>query len=289
MMGKSFGFIETRGFLGLAGATDAMNKAAAVEFVRQEHIGSGYVTSIVTGEVGAVYSAVEAGRTAANEIGSLIHGAVIPQLDPQAESLCLNWILPEPVSNAMALGLIETQGFVPMILAADAASKSTDVILTNYFVIGSGYSIVALRGDVAAIRQALEAGKASAGQVGKVVSAEVIPRPHLQLEAFFSIGGKPGEGKDEVDGSALGFMETRGLTALIVASDAAVKAARVVLVSQQRIGSGIVSAVVKGDVAAVRSAVSAGRSAGERVGEFLTANVVAFPPEAVIQANSGGR
>jgi len=102
-MGKAFGFIETRGFLGLAAATDAMNKAASVSYLRQEHIGSGYVTTIVTGDVGAVESSVEAGRESARQIGSLIHGAVIPQLHPQPEALCLNWSLPEkPVADSMA-------------------------------------------------------------------------------------------------------------------------------------------------------------------------------------------
>ena len=79
-------------------------------------------------------------------------------------------------------------------------------------------------------------------------------------------------------------METHGLAALIAASDAAAKAANVVFIQQTKIGSGIVSSIMQGEVAAVRTAVNAGRAEGEEVGKFLTTNVIPFPHQAVAES-----
>jgi ethanolamine utilization protein EutM len=78
---------------------------------------------------------------------------------------------------------------------------------------------------------------------------------------------------------ALGMIETRGLTALIEASDAMLKAADVTLVGWQKIGSGLVTALVVGDVAAVKAAVDAGAAAAGRVGEVLGVQVIPRPHE----------
>src|SRR3954451_6796226 len=76
---------------------------------------------------------------------------------------------------------------------------------------------------------------------------------------------------------ALGMIETKGLVALIEASDAMVKAANVELAGWQKIGSGLVTAFVIGDVAAVKAAVDAGASAASRVGEVVSVQVIARP------------
>jgi len=76
---------------------------------------------------------------------------------------------------------------------------------------------------------------------------------------------------------ALGMIETRGFTAMVEASDAMVKAAKVELVSYEKIGGGYVTAVVRGDVAAVRAAVYAGTRAAERVGELVSTHVIPRP------------
>lgn len=91
---------------------------------------------------------------------------------------------------------------------------------------------------------------------------------------------------------ALGMIETRGLVALIEASDAMVKAAKVKLVAYEKIGSGLVTALVRGDVAACRAAVDAGAAAAERVGELVSAHVIPRPhgdlePVFPIQVPSG--
>ena len=80
---------------------------------------------------------------------------------------------------------------------------------------------------------------------------------------------------------ALGMIETKGLTALIEASDAMLKSANVSLVGWQKIGSGLVTAMVVGDVAAVKAAVDAGAAAAGRIGEVVGVQVIPRPHEDV--------
>ncbi len=76
---------------------------------------------------------------------------------------------------------------------------------------------------------------------------------------------------------ALGMVETRGLVAAIEAADAMVKAANVALVGTEKIGSGLVSVMVRGDVGAVKSAVEAGEAAAQRLGEIIATHVIPRP------------
>ena len=76
---------------------------------------------------------------------------------------------------------------------------------------------------------------------------------------------------------ALGMIETKGLTALIEASDAMLKAANVTLLGWQKIGSGLVTALVLGDVAAVKAAVDAGAAAARRIGEVVSVHIIPRP------------
>ncbi len=78
---------------------------------------------------------------------------------------------------------------------------------------------------------------------------------------------------------ALGMIETKGLVALVEGCDAMLKAANVKLVGWQKIGSGLVTAMVVGDVAAVKAAVDAGASAAQRVGEVVSTQVIPRPHE----------
>jgi ethanolamine utilization protein EutM len=87
-----------------------------------------------------------------------------------------------------ALGMVETRGLVAMIEAADAMVKSANVVLVGWEKIGSGYVTAIVRGDVAAVKAAVDAGAASASKVGEVLSVHVIPRPHQDLELVLPIG-----------------------------------------------------------------------------------------------------
>jgi microcompartment protein CcmL/EutN len=89
---------------------------------------------------------------------------------------------------ADALGLIETKGFVGMVEASDAMVKAAKVELVGYEKIGGGYVTAIVRGDVAAVKAATEAGQRAAERVGELVSVHVIPRPHANLEDVLPIG-----------------------------------------------------------------------------------------------------
>ena len=87
-----------------------------------------------------------------------------------------------------ALGMIETEGLVGAIEAADAMTKAANVQLMGYEKIGSGLVTVMVRGDVGAVKAAVDAGSAAAERVGKIVSVHVIPRPHSDTEKILPQG-----------------------------------------------------------------------------------------------------
>lgn len=81
-----------------------------------------------------------------------------------------------------ALGMIETRGLVASIEAADQMLKSANVVLVGTEKIGSGLVSVMVRGDVGAVKSAVEAGSAAAQKLGEVIAVHVIPRPHNDVE-----------------------------------------------------------------------------------------------------------
>jgi microcompartment protein CcmL/EutN len=89
---------------------------------------------------------------------------------------------------AEALGMIECKGFAAMVEAADAMVKAAKVELVGYEKIGGGYVTAIVRGDVAAVKAALEAGARGAEKVGEVVSVHVIPRPHENVDRALPLG-----------------------------------------------------------------------------------------------------
>ncbi len=80
-----------------------------------------------------------------------------------------------------AIGLIETKGLCALLEAADAALKAASVTMTGYEAVGSGYVTAFFRGDVAAVKAAIDAGAEAASKVGEIVAVQVIPRPHEDL------------------------------------------------------------------------------------------------------------
>lgn len=78
-------------------------------------------------------------------------------------------------------------------------------------------------------------------------------------------------------GEALGLIETRGLVAMIEAADAMVKAANVTLIGMEKVGAGLVTVMVRGDVGAVKAATDAGAAAAKRVGEVVSVHVIPRP------------
>ena len=86
-----------------------------------------------------------------------------------------------------ALGIVVTRGLVAAIEAADAMVKAANVVLVGSEKIGSGLVSVMVRGDVGAVKAAVEAGSAAATSLGEVIATHVIPRPHADVEKLLPI------------------------------------------------------------------------------------------------------
>jgi microcompartment protein CcmL/EutN len=87
-----------------------------------------------------------------------------------------------------ALGMIECRGFAAVVEASDAMVKAARVELVSYEKTGGGYVTAVVRGDVAAVKAAVEAGVRGAEKVGEVVSVHVIPRPHSNVDQIMPLG-----------------------------------------------------------------------------------------------------
>lgn len=85
----------------------------------------------------------------------------------------------------LAIGMIETKGYVPALAAADAMVKAANVEIVSRNEVGGGLVSVVVKGDVGAVKAATEAGAETANQIGEVVSVHVIPRPHADLGKHF--------------------------------------------------------------------------------------------------------
>ena len=201
---KALGFIETKGLTGNIEATDALMKAANVEFVgTNTGIGSGLTTVVITGEVGAVKDAVAVARAAAGKVGEFFCANVIPHPHPE-----LVHVLPyggsapsksrlkpgRPVPLTQALGMVETFGLVADIQAADSMLKAANVTLVGMSQIGAGMVTTFVQGDVGAVKAAVKAGMADADAVGQLVGGHVIPKPHAVVgEAMPDLRDAPEE------------------------------------------------------------------------------------------------
>ena len=161
-----------------------------------------------------------------------------------------------------AIGLIETVGMVPAIYGADAMLKAADVDLIAYENVGSTLVTIMVRGDVAAVRASVEAGKAYASSIGKLTAHNVMPRPVRpvsDIARIYTVAEEPSEPRLQ----AIGLIETFGIVYVMEAADAMIKAADVELIGFENVASGYISVLVQGDVGACQAAVAAGVKAVE--------------------------
>ena len=109
--------------------------------------------------------------------------AAAPKAEPKKEvNIKVESIKEEKKMALEALGMVETRGLVAAIEAADAMLKAANVQLVGTEKIGSGLVSVMVRGDVGAVKAAVEAGNASAQKLGEIIATHVIPRPHGDVE-----------------------------------------------------------------------------------------------------------
>ena len=187
----------------------------------------------------------------------------------------------------MALGLVSTQSFPAIVGTADMMLKSSGVHLVGYEKIGGGYCTAIIRGKVAEVRLAVDTGAQTAQQFGQFVSKLVIPRPFPNLEIILPISSRLthlAKKGSRLSNKAVGLVETKGFPAMVGAADAMLKAADVTLMSYERIGAGLCTAIIRGSVADVAVAVEAGMFEAERIGELNAVMVIPRPLEDLEQA-----
>ena len=105
-----------------------------------------------------------------------------------------------------ALGMIETRSFPAMVEAADAMVKAAKVELVSYEKTGGGQVTAIVRGDVAAVKAAVEAGARGAERIGEVVAIHVIPRPHANVDLTLPLGADEVAGAERVPASSSGWL-----------------------------------------------------------------------------------
>jgi len=160
-------------------AADAMLKASQVELLEAKPICPGKYIVLVAGDVAAVQSAVDSGKTIGADavvddfVLSNVHQDVITAIGASS-----------PVTDIRALGIIETFSVASLIVAADTAAKAANISLIEIRTgmgIG-GKSFVTMTGDVSSVQAAVDAGTALAAERGMIVERVVIPSPHAQLK-----------------------------------------------------------------------------------------------------------
>ena len=203
---NALGLVEIKGWSPAMVALDAMTKSASVRLLQVE-LNDLYGACIkITGETGNVQAAVAAGREIARQMRVEVVTDVImapategraaydakPEVSPLIEQDVVhiprsetNTSEPNPMSETapFAIGMIETQGLTAVIEAIDTACKAGNVEILGREKLGGGYITVLLKGDVAAVKAAIEAGRAKVEStgLGKLIAAHVIPRPSTQV------------------------------------------------------------------------------------------------------------
>lgn len=196
-----------------------------------------------------------------------------------------------------ALGLLETTGYSPAIVALDTMEKTASIRVMQAELNDFLGVCIKVVGTPADVRSAVEAGLAVARAMGGDPVADVINRPDprswpaIESEPEFNpliqqdvvtIPKDRPEDDQVTDSFAIGLIETQGFTAVFEAVDSACKAANVEVVGKEKLGGGYVTVVIKGDVAAVKAAVEAGKARVDGLGKLIAAHVIARPSQAVL-------
>jgi microcompartment protein CcmL/EutN len=185
-------FVEIGGWSPAMVVLDAMEKDASVRVLQTELNDAPGVCIKLAGRIGDVHSAARAAEhtAAAMQVKALVH--VIPRpaensraaweakpdFNPLIEQPSVqNPETPMPDQASFAVGLIETQGFTAVFEAIDTALKTANVEVLAREKLGGGYITIVIKGDVAAVRAAIDAGKARVEGLGKLIAAHVIPSP----------------------------------------------------------------------------------------------------------------
>ncbi len=201
----AFGFAEIPAFSVMAVIADQTVKAAEVKILSIEATGAPTIVLKLQGQIAAVKAALAFAERTAEQMGTKAAIDVIGQPDEGLDPLMhfpnsvnplyggRDQFLPTDYpttkeqtmdSDQQALGIIETQGLTAVLEATDSMLKAANVTLVGKEKIGAAYVTVIVRGDVASVKAAVDAGQKAVGNLGKLIAAHVIARPHHDLAAL---------------------------------------------------------------------------------------------------------
>lgn len=204
---------------------------------------------------------------------------------------------------SQALGMLETTGFTPAIVALDRMEKSAPVRVLQAEINDFLGVIIKILGPIDAVETALEIGFEWAERMGGKPVCHCINRPDerawqviesppefnpliqqdvVSFPSFDPVDSSPNEELTVIQSDALGFIETQGFTAVFEAIDTACKAANVEVIGKEKLGGGYVTVIIRGDVAAVRAAIDAGRDKVDSLGTLIAAHVISKPSPSVL-------
>jgi microcompartment protein CcmL/EutN len=210
------------------------------------------------------------------------------------------------------LGLLETTGLTPAMVAIDTMLKAAAVKIFQLELNDLSGVCIKVTGTTAAVQTAIAVGRVVADQMGGQPTSTVLTRvspsavaalrsqaefsPLIQQAVVFQVDdAQPGSSDpthttisqptvmNQETPMALGFIETQGFTAVFEAIDTACKAASVEVVGKEKLGGGYVTVVIQGQLSAVSAAIETGKKKVEGLGKLIAAHVIARPSEAVLK------
>ena len=199
-----------------------------------------------------------------------------------------------------ALALIEVGGWSPAMVILDAMEKAATVRVLQSELNDRPGVCLKLTGSLGDVRAAAEAAESIAAQMQTGITTDVIPSPAegarfayeaaVDFNPLFNqatvqvppVPRKKAKPMDQQASFAVGLIETQGFIAVFEAIDTALKTANVEVLAREKLGGGYITVVIKGDVAAVRAAIDAGKAKVEGLGKLIAAHVIPSPSQGVI-------
>lgn len=206
-IGRAVGIVEVLGLPPSVVVADAMVKAAPVRLVSLEVNTLGAMTIKVEGDTGAVRAAFDAGVACAEKLACKVGATFVPHYSEGARGIMIdrrpsvsrllssrNQLIPTDslppdavrAAGGGALGFIETRGWLGVVTALDVMLKAARVELVAWERIGAQRACVLVRGEVAAVRAAVDAAMREVPRVSTLMSGQVIPRPDPVIMALFA-------------------------------------------------------------------------------------------------------
>ena len=200
--------------------------------------------------------------------------------------------------------MIEVGGWSPALVIVDGMEKTAGIRVLQTELNDQPGVCIKISGELADVRAALAAAEDIAGQLRTAIIADLIAAPGPTSERSYRAAAdysplieqamvkRPAGDTEDSEAKewlvenqaafAVGLIETQGFTAVFEAIDTAVKTAAVEVVAREKLGGGYITVVIKGDVAAVRAAVDAGKAKVEGLGKLIAAHVIPSPSKGVL-------